>query len=260
MLVLAATALATGLLATGIDIGPGGVASFADSPLIQNPDQHPKVYGFGANFTLGYLATHSADTTTSLNTELKLGYNSPKWRHRLDLQAIGATTNGTTTAEQYYGAAQSSRLLGGGSYVFGFLGYLRNRFSGYRYQASEAAGYGNSLVETKTQLLQLEIGVGATQAEQITGTSEHSALLRGVENYTWQFSSSGSIGENLTLEKSSFNLYSQFQTRMTAQLVGNLALVLAFTIQHNSNVPVGSPQTTSSTSISVQYSFGSIFG
>lgn len=259
-MVLAAAALATRLLATGVDVGPGGIADLADSSLIQTPAQRPKVYGFGADFTLGYLATHSAETTTSLNTELKLGYNSPKWRHRVDLQAIEATTNGTTTAEQYYGAAQSDRLLGTRSYVFGFLGYLHNRFNGYHYQTSEAIGYGNSLVDTNTQVLKLEIGIGATQAEEITGSSKRSALLRGVENYGWQFNSNGSISQSLTLEKSSFNLYSQFQTKLTAQLVGNFALVVAYTIQHNSTVPTGSPQTTTATSVSVQYSFGRIFG
>lgn len=260
MLSLAAAVLATNLVAAGIDIGPGGIAGFADNSLIQNPADKPKALGFGANFTLGYLATHSADTTTSLNTELKLGYNTAKWQHRLDLQAISATTNGSTTAEQYYGAAQSNRLLTDRSYVFGYLGYIHNRFSGYRYQASEAAGYGNSVIQTKTQQLQLEVGVGATQAEQITGEIERSPVLRGVENYNWQFSGTSSLNQSLTLEKSNFDLYSQFQTKITAQLIGNLAFVVAFTVQHNSDVPAGSPQTTSSTSVSVQYTFGSIFG
>lgn len=260
MPVLAAAALATSLVTTDVDLTPAGLAAFANNSLIAEPGEKPKNLGFGGDFTLGYLATHSADTTTSLNTELKLGYNSPKWEHRLDLKAISATTNGATTAEQYYGAAQSDRLIGKRSYVFGYLGYIHDRFSGYRYQASEVAGYGVRVIDTKTQLFKLEIGAGITQAEKTTGMSEHSPAARGSEEYDWQFSKNGSFGENLTLEKSNFNLYSQLQTKMTAQLVGNLAFVVAYTIQHNSNVPAGSPQTTSSTSVSVQYTFGSIFG
>lgn len=260
MIALAAAALATSLVTADVDLSPAGLASFANDSLVQNPGQKPKVLGFGGSFTLGYLATHSADTTTSLNTELKLGYNSPKWEHRLDLQAISASTNGTTTAEQYYGAAQSNRLIGTRSYVFGYLGYIHDRFSGYRYQASEVGGYGVRVIQTASQLLKFEIGVGATQAEKITGEGEHSPAARAGESYSLQFSKNGSIGQSLTLEKSNFNLYSQFQTKVTAQLIGNLAFVLAFTIQHNSSVPAGSPQTTSSTSVSVQYTFGSIFG
>ncbi|MGH8225663.1 MAG: hypothetical protein ACRER1_05890, partial [Gammaproteobacteria bacterium] len=68
MPVLVAAALATSLLGSGIDLGPAGLASFANYSLVQKPGQKPKALGFGGNFTLGYLATHSATSTSSLNT------------------------------------------------------------------------------------------------------------------------------------------------------------------------------------------------
>ncbi len=254
-----AAALATSLLSGAIDLGPAGLATFANDTLIQNPGQKPKNLGFGLRFNLGYLATHSATTNTSLNTELKAGYNTPTWQHRIDLQAISSTTNGQTTAEQYYGAGQSNHLINKRSYVFGFVGYIHDRFSGYRYQASAVAGYGHRVIDTKNQLLKLELGVGATQAEQITGQSARSPAARGREIYHWQFSDNGVLSQSLTLEKSNFNLYSQFQTSVQAQLVSNLAFVISYSVQHNANVPSGSPQTTSAASVSVQYTLGSIF-
>jgi len=256
---LAAAALATSLVTGAIDLGPAGLATFANDTLVKNPSAKPKSLGFGMQFNLGYLATHSSTTNTSLNTELKLGYNTPTWQNRVDLQAISSTTNGQTTAEQYYGAGQTNHLLNQRSYVFGFAGYIHDRFSGYRYQASEVAGYGNRVINTDSQLLKLEVGVGMTQAEKITGEGEHSPAARGRELYNWQFSDNGSLSQSLTLEKSNFNLYSQFQTSVQAQLVGNLAFVVSYSLQHNSSVPAGSPQTTSSMSVSVQYTFGSIF-
>ncbi len=227
---------------------------------MQGSSKKPKVLGFGGSFTLGYLATHSATTSSSLNTELKLGYNTPLWQHRLDLQIISAASNGNTTAEQYFGAFQSDRLLGQRSYVFGYLGYIHDRFSGYRYHASEVVGYGIRALDTKTQLLKFEFGAGSTQAKENPGHCESSPVARARESYNWQFSDHGSIDQSLTLEKSNFDLYSQFQTKVTAQLIGNLAFVLAYTIQHDSEVSGNSPETISTTSVSVQYTFGSIFG
>ncbi|MGH8126826.1 MAG: DUF481 domain-containing protein [Gammaproteobacteria bacterium] len=259
-MLLFATTLATSLLAGGISLEPAGLASFANNTLVVNPVTKPKNLGFGMQFSLGYLATHSATTSTSLNSELKLGYNTPLWQHRLDLQAITASTDGTTTAEQYFGAAQSNRLLTERSYVFGYLGYIHDRFSGYRYQSSAVVGYGFSVVKTETQKLSFELGLGYTRAEQITGDTESSAAARGRELYNWQFSKNGSIVESLTAEKSNFNLYSQFQLGVQAQLVNNLAFVLAYMAQHNSNVPAGTPQTTTTLSLSVQYTLGKIFG
>ncbi len=261
MPLLAAAALATSLLGSGVGLGPAGLATFANDSLVTNPGETPKKRGFGGSFAFGYLATNSATTTTSLNGELKLGYNTEWWQHRLDLQAISATTDDKTTAERYFGAYQANRLLGRHSYVFGYLGYIHDRFSGYRYQASEVVGYGIRVVDTKTQTLAFEIGAGYTQARQIGGPSNQSPAARASELYDWKFSKNSAFTQSLVAEKSNFNLYSQFTTGLTVQLVGNLALALDYTIQHNSNVAAGSPQTTSTTSISVQYSFGQdLFG
>lgn len=258
MIAIAAT-LATSLLAGGISLEPAGLASFANETLISNPSEEPKNLGFGAQFSLGYLATHSATTSTSLNSELKLGYNTRLWQHRLDLQAVTSSTDGTTTAEQYFGAAQSNRVLTKRSYLFGYLGYIHDRFSGYRYQSSAVAGYGIRVVDTKSQTLKFEIGAGYTRAEEITGQTETSPAARGRELYNWQFSDNGAINESLTMEKSRFNLYSKFQVGVQAQLVNNLAFVLSYTAQHNSSVPAGNPQTTTTLSLSVQYTLGKIF-
>lgn len=256
MPVLVAAALATSLLTTAIDLGPEGLAN---DTLINKPSEKPKNLGFGLQFNLGYLATHSDESNTSLNTELKLGYDTPTWQNRVDLQAISSTTNQQTTAEQYYGAGQTNHLLTARSYVFGYVGYIHDRFSGYRYQASEVVGYGIRVLSNKSQVLKLEAGAGAAQAEQITGEGKRSPVVRGRELYSWQFSGNGSLAQSLTLEKSNFDLYSKFQTSIQAQLVSNLAFIVSYTLQHNSDVPAGSPQTTSSVSVSVQYTFGSLF-
>lgn len=258
-MILFAATLATSLLAGGISLEPAGLASLDNATLVANPAKKPKNLGFGMQFSLGYLATHSETTSTSLNSELKLGYNSELWEHRLDLQAITSSTDGTTTAEQYFGAAQSNRLLSERSYVFGYLGYIHDRFSGYRYQGSAVAGYGFSVVKTQTQKLSFELGAGYTRAEQVTGETESSAAGRGRELYNWQFSKNGSIVEKLTLEKSRFNLYSKFELGVQAQLVNNLAFVVSYRAQHNSSVPAGDPQTTTTLSLSVQYTLGNIF-
>ncbi|MGH8162658.1 MAG: DUF481 domain-containing protein [Gammaproteobacteria bacterium] len=258
---LVAAALATSLLGSGLDLAPAGLATFANEGLITNPGEKPKNLGFGGDFLFGYLATNSETTTSSINGKLKLGYNTPLWQYRLRLAATGASTDDTPTAERYFGAFQSNRLLTKSTYVFGYLGYLHDRFSAYRYQASEVVGYGVRVVDTTAQTLAFEIGAGYTQARQIGGPSDQSPAARASELYDWQFSKNGAISQGLTAEKSSFNLFSQFSTSVKVQLVGNLALALSYAIEHNSTVSDSRPQTTSTTSISVQYSFGAgLFG
>lgn len=259
MTLLLAATLATGLMGAGAGLGPAGLASFANYSLVQNPGEKPKDLGFGGKFTLGYLATNSRTTTNSFNGEVKLGYNTPLWQHRLTLQAVSASTDGQTTAEQYFGAWQSNRLLSESSYVFGYAGYIHDRFSGYIYQGSVVVGYGIKALHTDAQQLKFEFGAGWTRAKEAGGMTESSAAARLREIYNWNFSENSALSQSLTLEKSSFNLYSKFDFKVTAQLIGSLAFVAAYTIQHNSHVTAGNPQTTSMTSVSLQYVFGPIF-
>lgn len=260
MSLLVAAMLATTLVGAGVDLGPpAGMASFANRALVQNPGEKPQETGFGGKFTLGYIATNSQSTSESLNSEIKLGYNTAVWRHRLTLQAIYASTEGNTTAERYFGAWQSSRLLSDRSYVFGYASYIHDRFGGYLYQGSAVLGYGLRALATKTQELKFEFGAGWTRAKQASGPTQNSGAVRLREIYTWNFSDSSSLSQSLTVLKSSFNLFSRFETRVTAQLIGNLAFVVSYSIQHNSHVTPGNPNTTSVTALSLQYVFGGIF-
>lgn len=261
--VILSAALMTSMLGAGINLGPNGLAYFSSSPLISKSLVKPKNLGFGVSATLGYLATRSSVNTTSLNAEVRLGYNTPTWEHRLELQAISASTDGQTTAQQYYLAEQSSHLLTRRSYVFGFAGYLHARFSGYRYQASEVGGYGIRWVNTNTQLLRTEVGLGMSQA-RTSGTTIPEESKSGPAGrfrllYRWQFSKDGAFHQSATVERSSFNTYIELHSKITAQLFNNIALSVGYTLQRNSSVPAGIPNTTSYTSVAVQYTFGSIF-
>lgn len=257
-------ALMTSMLGGGINIGPNGVAYFSSSPLISKSLVKPKKLGFGVSATLGYLATHSSVNTTSLNAEVRLGYNTPTWEHRLELQAISASTDGQTTAEQYYLAEQSSHLLTKRSYVFGFAGYLHARFSGYHYQASEVGGYGIRWLDTDSQLLRTEVGLGMSQARTISGPTTLAESKAGPAGrfrllYSWHFNKHAAFHQSMTVERSSFNTYVELHSKVTAQLFNDVALSVGYTLQRNSSVPEGTPNTTSYTSVAVQYTFGSIF-
>lgn len=253
-----------GLLNAGINLDSGRDIYFADKKLISPSLKPPQKLGFGASTTFGYLATHSTVGTASLNAEVKLGYNTPAWRQRLELQAISAGTDGQTTAEQYYVAGQSDYRLGKQGYVFGFGGYLHDRFSGYRYQASAVVGYGMRWFATKTQLLETELGFGAAQARTVTNPtqiaeSKSSLVVRARLRYNWNFSNGGVFTQSVTIERTRFNTYTKSISKVTTQLFGNVAFAIGYTIQRNSNVSPGVPNTTSYTSIAVQYTFGPIF-
>ncbi len=221
---------------------------------VTGEDATPK-QGFAGNFSFGYLASTGNAPNSNLNTKLGLGYTKGRWQHGAVFEVIRATENGATTAERYDAAFQSDYQLNQKSYLFGYASYENDKFSGYNRRTTEAVGYGRHILKTKTQTLDLEAGVGARQANLIDGTDQHNGIIRLGGDYAWQFSDSGSLSQSLALEKGADNTYTESVTAVKASLIGSLALSVSYTVKHNSSVPVGTVNTDTYTTVSIEYSF-----
>ncbi len=139
--------------------------------------------------------------------------------------------------------------------MFGQLDWRKDRFSGVDQQLSEALGYGRRLLDTPNHLLSVGLGVGHRQADLADGTSESGVIGRGSIDYHWIFSETAGFDQNIIVESGSDNTYMESVSAIRANLLGNFALVLAYTIKQNSDVPVGSEKTDRLTAVSIEYAF-----
>jgi putative salt-induced outer membrane protein len=210
---------------------------------------------WSGSVALGYLATTGNSENTSVNGNFKLGYDTGKWHHALEVKAVGASTDEETTAEAYSLSLKSKYDLSEFNYLFGLLDWKEDRFSGYDQQVSEVVGYGRRLLNTERHVWNAEIGAGARQSELRDGTSENEATLRGATDFTWNFSETGSFVQTLIVESGSENTYIESVSEIKARLVGNIALVGSYTIKRNTSVPVGSEKRDTFTAISLEYAF-----
>lgn len=204
---------------------------------------------------LGYLATSGNSENSSLNAVFRLSYDLESWHHQFNAQAIGSVTNEVTTAERYQAGFKSKYDFTEHDYVFGLVSWEKDRFSGYREQTSEAVGYGRRLLNTETQVLNVEIGVGAKQADLSDGTRETGFISRGGADYLWKFSETAEFAQLLTIENSSDNTYIESVTALNARLLESLTLGISYTIKNNSDVPVGREKTDTFTAVNLEYSF-----
>lgn len=205
--------------------------------------------------TLGYLATSGNTENSTLNTGFEVGYTKGKWDHLLNAKAINASENKVTTAEAYAAGWKSERNITDHDFIFGRLNYISDRFSGYATQFSQTVGYGRRLIDTDKHKLNAEIGGGARQSELQDGTSENETVLRGGIYYKWHFSETALFSQDLTVEGGELNTLLISVTELSAQLVGDLALVASYTIKSNSDVPPLTEKTDTYTALSLEYSF-----
>lgn len=210
---------------------------------------------WSGNATLGYLATSGNTENSTLNTGFELGYKIGKWQHIATLKAINSSEEDTTTAEAYEVGLKSERNLTDVDYLFGKLDWRKDRFSGFDTQFSQVVGYGRRLIKTDRHSLNGEVGAGARQSERQDGTEEDETVFNGGLYYQWTFSETAFFSQDLTTEVGADNTYSEAISKVTAQLIGNLALVASYTIKHNSDVVAGTEKKDTYSALSLEYGF-----
>lgn len=229
--------------------------SNASTILVDAANGKKKREGFFGSVSLGYLANSGNTDSASLNAKTSLGYVRLPWRHALMLRALKGSTNDVTTAEEYEAAGQSDYVFGDNHYVYGGLNYSTNRFSGYDRRLSEVIGYGRRLLDSDRHTLDLQIGAGARQTRLSDGTREDEGITQLAGSYAWKFSDNARFTQQARVEDGSSNTYSESITAVTANLTGNLALSVSYTVKHNSDVPVGLVKTETATAVSIIYGF-----
>jgi len=226
---------------------------------------------------LGYLASSGNTDTTALNFDGDVNYDVNKWHNTLLGRAILKTDNNQTTAESYKAAYNLKYDLSDRNYLFGLIDYNRNRFSSYDQQTFEIVGAGRRFIMTEKHELNGELGIGASQSDfrdcesddvlagscvigppqtPPFGTSENEVVYRASGDYKWQISETASFVQKLSFNIGSNNTYTESLSELRAGIVGNIALVLSYTIQNNSDVAPGTDKTDTFTAISLEYAFG----
>lgn len=225
----------------------------------------------------GYLASSGNTDTTAFNFDGEVNYDVNKWHNKLLGRAILQSSDNDATAESYKLAYEIKYDLTERNYLFGLLDYNNDRFSSYDQQMFEVIGAGRRFIVSEKHNLSGEVGIGASQSDFRDcklddspsdpgfcgppqplpfGTSEDEIIYRVSGEYTWQISENASFLQRLAVNSGSNNTRTESLTELRAGIVGDIALVLSYTIINNSDVAPGTDKTDTFTAISLEYAFG----
>lgn len=205
--------------------------------------------------SLGYLATSGNTDNSNLNSAFAIGYTAANWAHLFEASAVHATEDSDTTAEAYSAGWKSERRLSASNFLYGRLTWRKDLFSGYDQQFAQTVGYGRHLIASERHSLNGEVGVGARQSDLADATTESETIFTAGLYYKWQLSETATFSQDLLAESGSANTYLESKTALSARLLGDLALVVSYTIKNNSDVPLGTEKTDTFTALSLEYSF-----
>ncbi len=205
--------------------------------------------------SLGFLSTSGNTDTTTYNTSFEVSYARNKWLHTFSGAANGNKQSELNIAEAYQLGWKTDYNFTENDYLFGIVNWRKDRFAGVTEQLSESIGYGRRLIDTSAHLLSVEIGAGYRDADLSDGSSENGPILRGGLDYTWTFTENSGFDQHISIESGSDNTYVESISALRASLLGDFAVVLSYTVRHNTDVPVGSLKTDKLSAVSIELAF-----
>lgn len=201
---------------------------------------------------LGIVNTTGNSETTSINGRFGLKAEEHLWSHDYYLAALRSESDDELTANRYEIGAKSDRKLTERSYLGAAARYESDDFSPYDYQATLALNYGGWLLREEGHSFKLEGGPGVRRAQLAdTGEVDAGALLRGFADYQHQITDSTRFFNTTLVEATSDNTFAQNDIGIAVSINKSLALKAAFQARHNTEVPVGTENTDTLTSVNI---------
>lgn len=210
------------------------------------------------SLSLGYVGTTGNTKTRTYNGEFRSTWHTTDWTHNFKLRGLGSNEEGESRAERYLLEEKSDYNLNDDQYLFVRGTYIKDRFSGFGYQASLGTGYGRDILENESFSLQGFSGLGYRFKQEVNGVKggrEGEVVLTLGEELDWDLSESSSIYQELNTEIGSELTVTTFEVGLQTNIMGGVATKIAFQARNNSNVPEGREKTDTQTSVSLVYSF-----
>ncbi|MBB4154267.1 putative salt-induced outer membrane protein [Sphingomonas jinjuensis] len=202
----------------------------------------------------GYISTGNSDIAGG-SAVIDAKREGLQWRHKFRVQADYQENQGVTTREHYLASYEPNYKIDDRLYMYGAGQYESDKFLGYwnRFSASIGAGY--SVLKSRAMSLDLELGPAFRHTYFTDQTVQSSPAGRGSLAFRWQLLPGLSVTQNGAAYVQRFNSTISGVTALNAKLIGPLSASLSYNIQYESQPPVGSVSTDTTTRASVVYSF-----
>lgn len=207
---------------------------------------------------LGYVASEGNTQATSTTFNGSLVWRRDSWKNDAEVSALNSESDGVRSAERYFLSSRTAYTFSPNNYTFGYVAYEDDRFSGFKYKATVAVGYGRRLIDRERMLWDAEIGPGYRRSElssDVTGDDEEEAIVRLFTGFRWDLSPTATFEQKISVESGSENTVSKSTTSLKTSVIGGVGLKIAYLVNYTENVPPGKVHADKQTTVTMVYSF-----
>lgn len=215
---------------------------------------------WSSNAELGLIFTSGNTETQNTSIKVDVTYEEEKWKHNGHAEAYGATTEdsdgqSSVSAERYELSGKSDYKFDESDYFFGLVKLQKDRFSGFEYENTVAAGYGHKAIKATDMELDLEVGPGIRFFKIDDESSDSETLIRLAGKYWLAVSDTSKFTQEVTVDVGEDITSTKSVTGLQANISGALAMKLTYTIKNKSDVPTGTEKTDTEAAVTLVYSF-----
>jgi len=204
-----------------------------------------------------------------LSGGIKLVKDAVKWRLNFQARADYERNSGNTTRDQLSATIEPNYKFDKRLYAYGLGQFERDRFQGFSARYTLSGGLGYELVKTKDVRLAVKAGPAIRVTNFSGGNSKSSlAALAGLD-FDWKISDNlkfsqdagGTYASDAQGFSSAVVVIDSDNTSLTAtsaldaKLIGALSARLSYTIEHETNPPIGRIKTDTLSRATLVYDF-----
>lgn len=201
-------------------------AAAADEP---PPGWHGSV-GAGLSISSG----NSDAKSFNLSGDLKY---DPKTKNVVKFTTLflRSESNGDTTADKLAATLRDEYSLSDRLFVYGEVGYLRDKVASLRVLISPIVGAGYKVVKTDTMTFDVSAGVGGAFEWLVGRDGTSNGAFKAGEAFTWKISPTVTLGQNgsgLWKANDTGDAFLHFDVSLATSLSKLLELKLAYLVDH----------------------------
>ncbi|MEW9797252.1 DUF481 domain-containing protein [Alteromonas sp. CYL-A6] len=213
---------------------------------------------------LGLIVSTGNTAASSIKAAINADHNMDDWNNTYNAELLytESDTDGSeraVTAQRFYSTAQFDyKLHANDRRLFLYADYEDDRFNGYKYRSTLAAGWSHRAWKGLETEFRYSIGPGYTliESEEPTLNSVNSgAVLRASAEYRYNWSTGARFRQFVSTEAGTSNIRSRSETSVSASIFGSLAMKLSLILIHETNPAPTSSTLSSETSVSLVYHY-----
>jgi putative salt-induced outer membrane protein len=207
-------------------------------------EELPPAPDWSGNVQLGYTGVGGNTQSTNLTNKLNAIYQKNKWTDTFTVESLYSSSNSVASAEHYAATAEFNFNFEPISFLFMRNNSIYDKFNAYDINISNVIGYGKRVFDNQKVSIDLQAGPGerVTRINNTLNYADEYITFLG-EALNWQISSNATIQQSLNTEIGENNTFTQLQTAITTNIIGNLGSQISFSVTNNSTIPPGSTNT-----------------